>query len=53
MRKEGLANVTIVTKCPCSFLVHNTSIPLFYTTLVLDGFTNIFGEGTRFTHPIL
>ena len=34
--KEGLANVTVVTKHPCCFLVHNTSSPLFYASLVLE-----------------
>lgn len=33
---KGLANVTVVTKHPCCFLVHNTSSPLFYTSLVLE-----------------
>ena len=33
--QEGLANVTVVTKHPC-VLVHNTSSPLFYTSLVLE-----------------
>lgn len=34
--KEGLANETVVTKHPCCFLVHNTSSPLFHTSLVLE-----------------